>query len=240
MRSSVSSLADAFKKVGLATEEQVEKIRAESRIKELRETDKFGESRDKPRPEVKAETSPDSRFTKLFDNEKSKKFIIHIIHAFTPFAKIHYVLDWELQGTKPQNCSICRRKTISKIEAMEAVHRQTKAWEDGGGSFLEFLEKGLPLAFKDSKLAAFSPDSKSIMCAPCFDEFSIWIIDENLAGNRLVTRILSKRVEEQWGISFSGMRNTDVVDFKKKEEASLQEALRKHQVVDLDLQKGKA
>lgn len=196
----MSSLAEAFKKAGMATDEQVDQIQKESRLRELKQTDKFGENQaKKPFEKVTAIANPGSRFTKLFNGEKSQKFMLHVIHAFIPFVKAHYIFDWEDEGFKKKPCDICHHPVMSKVECLEIYHKRGKDWEKDLNQTnpLEFFASSFK-CYEGKKIAVVSPiESKVLMCSPCHKEFFDWVLAERDAGNKLINKLIHKIFNKQ-------------------------------------------
>lgn len=62
-----------------------------------------------------------TKVQELYENEKSKGFVNHLIRAYLPIHKISKVWDWE-KGQK-HKCSVCGQKLISIGELMEATRK---------------------------------------------------------------------------------------------------------------------
>lgn len=220
------SLADAMAKAGLISEKDAEKVRKENVLKGMKQTNKFGEDKEKTQKErderdKSFKSTQNSKFTKLFNNEKSRKFVEHLLHAFLPVKKGQFVFDWKGQGIKKKNCDICRRETLSKIGAIKVSQEAIDASMGEGKSIFEMFERHAEV-FKNRKLAVFSPESRTIFCAPCWKDFLNWAIIESVySGNRLVMRVMEKQTRAYWQDLFS-QPDTSVDDYLNKEISKLE------------------
>lgn len=71
-------LADALFKVGLVTEEQITKVQKEvTKPVELQN--------EIPRQQTIEQSPDETTISKLWNDPKSHKFIVHLIHSFVPF-----------------------------------------------------------------------------------------------------------------------------------------------------------
>lgn len=181
-------MAEALKKVGLVTEKQVIEIRKEK---------KEQPPPIPPSPPPKARTDT-SRFSQMYNDERKHNFIMHLIYAYTPFVKGKFVFDWDTESRNPQNnnCCICNRQVMSKIDSV-AIHNQymDELMEKPEVNGFDILGATGKQVFGDKLLAVGSAESNSIFCAKCFEEFTLWITEELRHNNRKIGRACIKGTE---------------------------------------------
>ena len=122
-------------------------------------------NKDKPKESLKAITS--NKFSDLFNNEKSQKFIIHLIYSFN-------IVQTEIahvDNDQTKKCCICRKQTISAHKAiMGAID----------GNLLKEMNNDITISSKKSN---------KIMCKQCFNDFAKWGISEYCFGNQFFSKM---------------------------------------------------
>jgi len=178
----MSTLQDALVNAKLATEKQVEQAKKEQ-VKQ-----------DKPEPKPKREDTVhlDSQFDsfeKLFTNEKSKPFLIHLLHSFLPFPDNHIIWDWneKTEWKNGKKCCICQLETLSKQDifehlnewteiSLESIRKEVEAYSANQPfNTSEYIHQHKERIFGKRLLGVTSERTSCIICHPCYELFSNWV-----------------------------------------------------------------
>ncbi len=177
----MSSLQEAFVSAKLATEEQVKKAKAEV----LKEEEK---KKPKEQRQPSAKIILDSKFDpfeKLWNNEKSKQFVIHLLHSFLPFPENHIIWSWgeKKEWKNGRKCCICQMETLAKQDLFEHFPEVSEAGfeslrkqirdEDFNPS--EFMKEKIEKIFGKRIVGNTSERTSCIMCATCYQTFANWV-----------------------------------------------------------------
>lgn len=108
----------------------------------------------------------------MYDDEKTKKFIVHLIRAYLPLHKPHYIVDWQ-RGQK-HKCTICKCQLISYGEFFLkfAEKESFQDFKEYIKAHVEAKEHEHPFAkLFDNKVLAFAGEkTNTCMCFNCVRE----------------------------------------------------------------------
>lgn len=165
---------DAFLKAGLISEDQLKaKRKQEKEALEQRQNIERKQQREK-------EESHHKRFAlfeELYNNKQ--KFLLHLIHTFTPTSKLQM---WEPNQGKDTRCCACGTYLIGQVEALSKsmdvaqVMLEDLARSAGSNPMTpdERNEQYRKL-FGDRKLGVMTPESTASFCKPCLQDFVEWV-----------------------------------------------------------------
>jgi hypothetical protein len=168
-------LQDALIKAKLATEKQRPK-----------EQPKQTQENEKPKHTTPQRlTNPEfAKFEDLFGNEKSKPFVIHLLHAFLPFPDNDYIWGWEDKKWKNgKKCCVCGLETLSRNDIFQNFDKQTDSILEGlrlsvsneHFNASEFYKTRKQELFGDRLMGITSQKTSCIMCNPCYEVFANWV-----------------------------------------------------------------
>jgi hypothetical protein len=173
----MSTLQDALVKAKLSTNEQIQKSK-----EELQTTQK---QQSKLSPPEKQLDSQFDGFEKLWKNEKSKPFLIHLLHSFLPFGDNHIIWTWEEKPLwkNSKKCCICQIETLSKQDLFDHFKEWCsassesffKSIKDPSFDSQEFMSLQKQKIFGERLFGVTSEKTSCIMCSPCYEIFSNWI-----------------------------------------------------------------
>jgi hypothetical protein len=215
------SFADALLKAGVVTETDISKHDQAERAKVEEEKKKVEDAAKKLEEAVYKEyldslSKEFKLFEKLWVGEKSRKFMIHIVHAFIPWTKAGKL--WASPPAEDKikvECCFCAKAILPISVAAEIIgntavdHMQKRLQfeianehrldtEDFKKEYAEFVNLLGKEAFGDRKLGWKSPESKCLICMPCYSEFIDWVQDKMFHGDRVMFNIINtKRKEAQ-------------------------------------------
>jgi len=159
-----------------------------------------------------------NRFDKLYEVEKSQKFMLHIIHSFSYPDQVSKVWNWR-DDKKTHRCSFCKRKVMSCDEATKIhgegllKHFEEKKKKDN--STLEDLFPNFQDIFGDKKLAIESEKSNAIFCFPCFTEFRVWLFNKMLLSDERIHKVVNKVLVEAAKKNFGSEEYQNLEQYKK-------------------------
>jgi hypothetical protein len=140
-----------------------------------------------------------AKFDILFNNERSKKFMNHLIFAFTPFAIVQTLETWSPDRFKNKRCCICNALVVSRDELLQSVPQMANATIErlrslATGAEPKSMQQIIQEIFHEpAYIGSQSPDSKSLFCPVCIRAFFHWIELQLLNGNRAVHAVISKK-----------------------------------------------
>jgi hypothetical protein len=201
---SLTAMEEAFKKSGLVSQakidenERLRQTQEENKKKSEKTAREFEARQDRREYErVNARYLPIQR---LWDGERSHKFLVHLLYSFTPLEAAHYAwFDSEFREQK--NCCICHTTLISKEfmfdhlndvseQALDQLRRSLR----GEPVFprQEFVQR-----FGNVVMGLVSEKSSSAFCSDCHTLLYEWIQNELARGNRAVRNIINQRMLEE-------------------------------------------
>ena len=215
------SFADAFLKAGVTTEDRVKKIEKE-RIEESKVKEEKPESTNEPahkfRPQFEKpliERDPnDTVFSKLWNDEKSHKFVVHLIHAFSPTSRGEFA--WAKDQLHQKTCCICKCGLMSKEDVFEKIDDTTKLSLDHLQLQLrneitqEQIREDFSKIYSGRVLGVVSDESKAAFCNQCFKDFVQWLELMILRGNYEVNKIIRKEMVKQYEQSIRPVQKSEI------------------------------
>ena len=193
----MATMLDALKNSGLITENQANKVEQEKREQEQPlESDSHEKI-------IHVENPTWKRLNLLFSEDKSRKFLGHLLHAFLPHTKVVRALNSQ------SPCCLCGTPIISVTEAIlrggvniienlkEQVDLEIELTEKGTSNeditskIVQLREEQIRKNFGDRKLGVSTPDSNKIMCQSCYTSFYEWVMNEMINGNQFINRTVS-------------------------------------------------
>lgn len=214
-----SSFADAFIKAGVTTEDHVKKIEKikkdeeeekrknlENAAKHLEEEVKRSYNHRPPsEPPIIQRDIRDTPFSKLWNEEKSHKFIVHLVHAYSPFYKGEYA--WMRTQLHHDKCCICNQKLLtkedffSKINQLAEISIETFRLQIRNQITAEEIQKKYSDVLGGRVLAVVSEESNAAFCGQCFTDFVEWVQYMLLTGhfemNKIIRKQMMKHAHEQ-------------------------------------------
>lgn len=190
-------LADALLKVGLVTEEQITKVQKETVTKSVEPQKEYHSSEPKT-----IEQSPDeSVISKLWNEPKSHKFIVHLIHTFVPFYKGQFA--WSSEDLHQNTCCICKQKLMtkedvfSKNEELATVSLEQMRLRIKNELTAKKVTEDFNRIFDGHVLGIVSSDSDAAFCNQCFQDFANWIQNMTIRGNYEINKIIRHQMKIQ-------------------------------------------
>jgi len=193
------SLADAFVSAGVVSKDEAEKAK-KAKVKEEKDPQKpnFRPPHEPKRIERSASDTP---FSKLWNDEKTHKFIVHLIHSYSPFSKGEYA--WTKDQLHQKTCCICQCKLMTKqdfwdkrdeVSIVSIEHLRLRIKDE---LTPEQMSKDYQTIFQGKVFGVVSEDSKAAFCGQCFQDFAIWVQDMLLRGNREIHKIIRYQMVKQ-------------------------------------------
>lgn len=175
-------LKEALLQAKLVTKSQVEKH--EKQLKQKKE-------QKKEQKEPSFQKSPDlldkkfEKFENIWNNEKSKKFAMHLLHAFLPFDDNYIIFSWEDKKNwkNGKKCCICNQETLAKQDLFEhldeiataSMDAMIKSLRDENFNPSKELAEEKKKIFGDKIVGVTSESTSVIMCMSCYQLFTEWI-----------------------------------------------------------------
>jgi len=105
--------------------------------------------------------------TRLWKGDRSKKFMLHVLHTFIPLNKVGFVAGWTEDQEK--KCCMCRHDVTSKNEALTSAADPVK----------EIIKTAKPdsetIPQETAFIAVGVPGSRTVFCHKCWMEFVKWV-----------------------------------------------------------------
>lgn len=140
-----------------------------------------------------------AKFDELFNNNHSRKFMNHLIFAFTPFSVVRTLEEWSPEQYKNKRCCICNVLVVSREDLLRVTPQMADASIDRLRSIATGVEpKSMQQIIQEifhetAYIGSCSPDSKSLFCPKCVRAFFHWIELQLLSCNNSVGNIISKK-----------------------------------------------
>jgi flagellar biosynthesis GTPase FlhF len=217
------SFQDAFVKAGIVTQEDLDRKEAEKKERERKEKErkiaklqveemekeeahnramaKKKEREQKEQKEGEEHWKKIKSFDDMWHDPKSRNFMVHMIHAFSPLNKAHFA--WTAEEMPKPVCCICRCKLASKDDLMKKIPELAKISiehlkEQVAGTLTnEKLTEDLSKVTEGKVLGVVSAESKIAFCPECFRNYSAWLEYAILRGYSHVHRIINKMRQEE-------------------------------------------
>jgi hypothetical protein len=214
------SFQDAFIDAGVISQADLDRKEAEKKeqerkererklaklqVEEMAREDAHNRAREAKRAREKRESDEHQKKIKIFDdmwhNPKSRNFMVHIVHAFTPIEKGHFA--WTPEEMPNPSCCICKCKLASKNDMLKKVPEIAEMP-------LKHISESVKGTLTEEKLAAdfskvtegrvlgiVSEDSKLAFCGECYRNYSSWMEFAILRGYSHIHRIINKKRQEK-------------------------------------------
>jgi hypothetical protein len=185
----MDNFKDAFLKRKIVTEEHIAEIDLKDELEKKEVQRKKDEAEklasDLREKEHKEQIKDMNKFQNLYDNEKSRKFIIHLMYAFLSETKVRMALeDSDLQS---KTCCICKIGVVSSFGVMRKLDFSQMIRDSLNG-----VEGIMHEFYKNNKIGIISEESRSVLCNPCYVSFRNWIIARFLSYDTTVITIVNK------------------------------------------------
>lgn len=185
----MDNLKEAFLKSKVITQDHIDEIDLKDEL-EKKEIQKKKVEAEKLESDKKEKEHQDTlkemnKFQSIYDNEKSRKFIIHLAYAFLSETKVRMALeDCDLQS---KTCCICRIGVVSSFGVMRKLDFSQMIRDSLNG-----VEGVMHDFYKNNKIGIVSTESRSVMCNPCYTSFRNWIIARFLSYDTTIMTIVNK------------------------------------------------
>lgn len=172
-----------------------------------------------------------TKIEQLYENEKARGFVNHLIHAYLPVNKITKV--WEFEKNKPHKCSICGHELID----IETVFERVQKSKDFASEFVDQIRKdieGKPTKFEDrfmvkhvthgAVMAWTGEKTDTMVCQSCVQELLNMVQMGLLMGDKNITYQVNKMQRSQMFGSFisSPSLNSDEIKVVEKIEKKIE------------------
>ena len=159
------ALGEALAKAGIKGTKTLHQIEKEIDRDLERSLNKSHKSSERPNKDV-------DLLTRLWQGERSKKFMLHVLHTFIPFNKAGFATGWTEDQEK--KCCMCRHDLITKNDAITRAPDQVKEairsavpilaapWLEDFPKEMEFIAIGI-----------FG--SRTVFCPKCWTDFIKWV-----------------------------------------------------------------
>ena len=199
-----SSFADAFVKAGVISQQHVDDIakKEEEVIKAKKDQEeKIQQQQDLEYAEKSRKDLADIQpFIDMWNVESKQKFLIHLLHSFTPL-NMGYIA-WTEKELKQKTCCICKQSLMSKeimfskIGELSEVGIRHLHQQVQGTLTEEQMKQDLNAITNGKTFGIVSEQSTAAFCCCCYDNFSKWVFNSLLCGNTQINRIIHKRMEQ--------------------------------------------
>lgn len=213
-----SSFADAFVKAGIASKEDAQKIEQQKKDELEKERKQIENAAKTIESEVRKQAFNEARrtfrppgephiiekdvrytpFSKLWNEEKSHKFIVHLVHSYSPFNKGEYA--WLRTQLHHNKCCICKCKLLtkedffSKMDQLAEISIETLKLQVQNKITVEEIQKKYSEVLGGRVLAVVSEESKAAFCGQCFNDFVEWVQYMLLSGHYEMNKIIRKQM----------------------------------------------
>lgn len=172
-----------------------------------------------------------TKIEQLYENEKARGFVNHLIHAYLPINKVTKV--WAFEKNKPHKCSICSHELID----IETVFERIQTSKDFAGEFVYEIRKdfeGKPTKFEDrfmvkhvtkgAVMAWTGEKTDTMLCQSCVQDLLNMVQMGILTGEKNITYQVNKMQRGQMFSSFtsSSFLNDDEIKVVEKIEKKIE------------------
>jgi hypothetical protein len=140
-------------------------------------------------------------FDDMWHDNKSRNFMVHLVHAFTPFDKGHFA--WVAEEMLKPVCCICGCKLMSKndlfkkIPEISMVSIEHLRDQVNGTLTNEKVTEDLSKITDGRVPGVVSEKSKTSFCPQCHRNFASWVEYAILRGYSHINRIIAKMRQEE-------------------------------------------
>jgi hypothetical protein len=217
------SFQDAFVKAGIVSQEDLDRREEEKKERERKDKERKiaklqveemekEEARNRTQAKKKEREQREQKenddhwkkikpFDDMWHDPKSRNFMVHIVHAFSPLHKGHFA--WVAEEMPKPVCCMCRCKLISKNDLLKKVpeiadisigHLKEAA---KGTLTNEKITEDLSKVIDGKVLGVVSKESKIAFCPECFRNYSAWMEYALMRGYSHIHRIINKMRQEE-------------------------------------------
>jgi hypothetical protein len=139
-----------------------------------------------------------NKIENMYDDEKSKKFIIHLIYSYCPVEKVEKV--WH--PVKGMKCCITGQSLMSVDETLGLMHDDAYMQE-----YMENLKRSIAgepmvntalLNYTKGRILGFTgKDTKTFMCEQSVQQFYNFISTRMIKGDRTINGIIKRQIIER-------------------------------------------
>lgn len=140
-----------------------------------------------------------TKIEELYQNEKSRGFVNHLIHAYLPIYKVTKI--WEFETKNTHKCSVCGQELID----LETVFQRVQASKEFAGEFVDELRKdisGKPTKYEDrfmvkhvtrgAVMAWTGEKTTSSLCNQCIQDLLNMVQTGILMGDKNINYQVNK------------------------------------------------
>jgi len=141
-----------------------------------------------------------NKIEKLYEEEKSRGFVNHLIHAYLPVYKVTKI--WKFEDKKPvHKCSVCGHELLD----IETVFERVQKSHDFAGEFVDEIRKdvaGKPTKFEDRFMVKhvthgaimgwIGEKTTTMLCQPCIQDLLNMVTTGLLMGDKNITYQVNK------------------------------------------------
>lgn len=178
---------------------------------------------------------------KLYDDEKSRGFVNHLIHAYLPVFKVTKV--WEFEDKKPYHkCSVCNQALID----IETVFARVQKSKEFAGEFVDQIKKdiqGKPTKYEErfevkhitqgAVMAWTGEKTNTALCNQCVQDLLNLVTTGLLMGDKNITYQVNKMKRNSAFSSFTSSSALNPSEIKVVEQIQKKVETNKKHVVTL-------
>lgn len=159
-----------------------------------KETEKKEKASKRPVQERPA-SNDDSRLGKMWEGEKSRRFMTHLLHSFLPFHKAHFPFKWV--DHQDRKCCMCQNPLLSKCDILDKTDDLFNATIEQFRTGENEIDHITRKVFDKKMMAIASTESRSVFCPVCWEEFQIWVQNKVLKGDDMEFKKMFKKIRIQ-------------------------------------------
>ena len=160
---------------------------------------------------------------KLYDDEKSRKFVNHLIQSYLPINKVEKV--WQFEDKKPvHKCACCKHELIDLNTVMTRMHTSKEFMEDSLKDLKSRVIDQTPVKREDTAIVkhithgaimAFTGEkTDTFLCQSCVQNLLEMVQTGIIMGDKNINYIMHKM---QRGAMFNHFKESPVLNEEEKE-----------------------
>jgi len=164
-----------------------------------------------------------TKIHELYEDEKSKKFVNHLIKSYLPINKPQKV--WEFEDKKEHSCNVCGHKLIDMGTVMGKMMSSKEFMKDSIDqmkirvfgeeeikyediAIIKHITHGAILAWQGEKTTTY-------LCQPCIQDLLEMVSTKLLTGDKNIVWITNQMRRDQ---IFNSFKENPVLDKQEKEK----------------------
>jgi len=174
-----------------------------------------------------------TKIEELYENEKSRGFVNHLIHAYLPVYKVTKV--WQFEDKKPvHKCSVCGQELLD----VETVFQRVQASHEFAGEFVDEVRKdfaGKPTKFEDrfmvkhithgAVMGWVGEKTNTYLCQQCVQDLLNMVQTGILMGDKNINYQVNKMRRNTFFETFTSSQSLNPTEIKVVE--NIQEKVEK-------------